>query len=203
MPDCPDGQRLDQALATVLPQYSRSRLSAWIRDGEVRLNGKAARPRDAVFGGEKVTVLARPVADDGVLPERMPIQVLYRDSHVFVIDKPAGLVVHPGAGNRSRTLQNGLLSLNNVRLKDNLYQLIAGVVNRQTKCVLLDPYANAFYLDPDQPTHWASDHTDMKPGLHERKWEIDSLCYTVRLAHGYWKTSGDTSVFGAQGRFNF
>jgi 23S rRNA pseudouridine1911/1915/1917 synthase len=111
MPDYPDGQRLDQALAAVLPQYSRSRLSAWIRDGEVRVNGKAARPRDAVFGGEKVTVLARPVADDGVLPERMPIQVLYRDSHVFVIDKPSGLVVHPGAGNRSRTLQNGLLAL--------------------------------------------------------------------------------------------
>ena len=75
------------------------------------MNGKPARPRDAVFGGEKVTVQARPVADDRVMPERMPIKVLYRDSHVFVIDKPAGLVVHPGAGNRSRTLQNGLLAL--------------------------------------------------------------------------------------------
>jgi 23S rRNA pseudouridine1911/1915/1917 synthase len=111
IPQSPGGQRLDQALAAALPQYSRSRLSAWIRDGEVLVNGKAARPRHPVFGGENVVVHARPVVDDGVMPERMPIKVLYRDSHVFVIDKPPGLVVHPGAGNRSRTLQNGLLAL--------------------------------------------------------------------------------------------
>jgi meiotically up-regulated gene 157 (Mug157) protein len=75
-----------------------------------------------------------------------------------------------------------------------LRKLIAGVVNRQTRCVLLDPYANAFN---DGPTggEWMSDNTDMKPELHERKWEIDSLCYTVRLAYHYWKRSGDTSVF--------
>ncbi|MDR1381957.1 MAG: glycoside hydrolase family 125 protein [Tannerella sp.] len=75
-----------------------------------------------------------------------------------------------------------------------LRKLIAGVVNRQTKCILFDPYANAFN---DGPTgsEWISDHTDMKPELHERKWEIDSLCYTVRLAYHYWKISGDASVF--------
>lgn len=78
------------------------------------------------------------------------------------------------------------------RLKD----LLAGVVNRQTRCVLIDPYANAFN---DGPTGggWAEDLTDMKPELHERKWEIDSLCYAVRLAHGYWKTTGDASVLDA------
>jgi meiotically up-regulated gene 157 (Mug157) protein len=78
------------------------------------------------------------------------------------------------------------------RLKD----LLAGVVNRQTRCVLIDPYANAFN---DGPTGggWEEDLTDMKPELHERKWEIDSLCYAVRLAHGYWKTTGDVSVLGA------
>ncbi|GHV08297.1 hypothetical protein FACS1894160_2360 [Bacteroidia bacterium] len=75
--------------------------------------------------------------------------------------------------------------------------LIAGVVNRQTRCVLIDPYANAFN---DGPTgsEWESDKTDMKPELHERKWEIDSLCYTVRLAYHYWKISGDTSVFSPE-----
>jgi meiotically up-regulated gene 157 (Mug157) protein len=75
-----------------------------------------------------------------------------------------------------------------------LRMLIAGVINRQTKCVLIDPYANAFN---DGPTgsEWMSDMTDMKPELHERKWEIDSLCYTVRLAYHYWKITGDTSVF--------
>lgn len=76
-----------------------------------------------------------------------------------------------------------------------LQQLIAGVINRQTRCVLKDPYANAFYKDESRISGWKSDLTDMKPGVHERKWEIDSLCYTIRLAHGYWKESGDNSPF--------
>lgn len=76
------------------------------------------------------------------------------------------------------------------KLKD----LIAGVINRQTKCILIDPYANAFN---DGPTgsYWEKDVTDMKPELHERKWEIDSLCYPIRLAYGYYKTTNDVSVF--------
>src|SRR5580658_158345 len=73
--------------------------------------------------------------------------------------------------------------------------LIAGVINRQTRCVLKDPYANAFYKNENKISEWKSDATDMKPGVHERKWEVDSLCYTIRLAHGYWKTTGDTSPF--------
>ncbi len=76
-----------------------------------------------------------------------------------------------------------------------LQELIAGAVNRQTQCVLLDPYANAFNKDEHKESEWMSDHTYMKEGLHERKWEIDSLCYTVRLAYNYWKTTGDPSVF--------
>ena len=74
--------------------------------------------------------------------------------------------------------------------------LIAGVINRQTKCVLIDPYANAFNDGPAD-SEWMSDYTKMKPELHERKWEIDSLCYTVRLAYHYWKITGDTSVFSS------
>ncbi len=76
----------------------------------------------------------------------------------------------------------------------NLKNLIAGVINRQVNCIHIDPYANAFN---DGPTgsEWQNDLTDMKPELHERKWEIDSLCYPVRLSYGYWKTTGDTSVF--------
>jgi meiotically up-regulated gene 157 (Mug157) protein len=75
-----------------------------------------------------------------------------------------------------------------------LRELIAGVVNRQTKCILFDPYANAFNDGP-AGSEWVSDYTEMKPELHERKWEVDSLCYTVRLAFHYWKISGDGSVF--------
>lgn len=76
-----------------------------------------------------------------------------------------------------------------------LKQLVAGVINRQTRCILKDPYANAFYKDDHKVGEWKSDLTEMKPGVHERKWEIDSLCYPIRLAHAYWKHTGDTSPF--------
>lgn len=77
---------------------------------------------------------------------------------------------------------------------EELKNLIAGVINRQVRCIHIDPYANAFNDGPGQ-SEWMNDLTDMKPELHERKWEIDSLCYPVRLSYGYWKTTGDTSVF--------
>ena len=81
-----------------------------------------------------------------------------------------------------------------------LQRLIAGVIARQTANVLLDPYANAFNKNPTEVSEFAGDDTDMKPGLHERKWEVDSLCNTIRLAHGYWRTTGDASPFGADWR---
>lgn len=79
----------------------------------------------------------------------------------------------------------------------NLQELIKGVINRQVKCILKDPYANAFYKDEKKISEWKDDKTDMKPGVHERKWEIDSLCYPLRLSYGYWKETGDTSPFDA------
>lgn len=79
---------------------------------------------------------------------------------------------------------------------EKLKNLIAGVINRQTKCILIDPYANAFNEEPTG-SYWEKDVTDMKPELHERKWEIDSLCYPIRLAYGYWKTTKDISIFDA------
>jgi len=75
-----------------------------------------------------------------------------------------------------------------------LRDLLAGVIRRQARCILIDPYANAFNDGPGT-SEWAKDLTHMKPELHERKYEIDSLCYPVRLAHGYWKATGDASVF--------
>ncbi len=78
-----------------------------------------------------------------------------------------------------------------------LQKLIAGVINKQVEFILKDPYANAFYNDEDKLSKWKeSDITEMKPGVHERKWEIDSLCYPIRLAYHYWKATGDTSPFG-------
>jgi len=80
----------------------------------------------------------------------------------------------------------------------DLQQLVRGVIRRQVICILRDPYANAFYKDETKISEWkATDVTDMKPGIHERKWEIDSLCYPIRLAHGYWEATGDVSPFDA------
>ncbi|MBR5384416.1 MAG: glycoside hydrolase family 125 protein [Bacteroidales bacterium] len=76
-----------------------------------------------------------------------------------------------------------------------LKKLLAGVILRQFKCICIDPYANAFYKEEDKRGEWTSDITDMKPGVHERKWEIDSHCYPIRLAYAYWKISGDASIF--------
>jgi uncharacterized protein len=81
-----------------------------------------------------------------------------------------------------------------------LQQLIAGVINRQTRCILKDPYANAFYKDENKVSNWKSDRTEMKPGVHERKWEIDSLCYPIRLAYNYWKATSDRAPLDAQWR---
>ncbi|HEX8427021.1 glycoside hydrolase family 125 protein [Hymenobacter sp.] len=84
------------------------------------------------------------------------------------------------------------------RQDKKLQTLLAGVIHRQTSCVLLDPYANAFYADASKVSEWKDDSTDMKPGVHERKWEVDSLCYCLCLAHGYWQTTDDLTPFDAE-----
>ena len=78
---------------------------------------------------------------------------------------------------------------------EKLAKLINGLIRRQTRYILIDPYANAFYREPDKVGEWKSDMTEMKPGVHERKWELDSLTYCIRLAWKYWKATGDTSAF--------
>ena len=79
----------------------------------------------------------------------------------------------------------------------HLRELIRGVIHRQVRCILIDPYANAFNKEPGE-SPWKDDLTEMKPDLHERKWEVDSLCYPIRLAHAYWTTTGDTAPFDAE-----
>ena len=78
---------------------------------------------------------------------------------------------------------------------EKLKNLLKGVINKQIEFVLLDPYANAFYDDNQKVSEWKNDFTEMKPGVHKRKWEIDSLCYVMRLSYHYWKTTGDASIF--------
>jgi 23S rRNA pseudouridine1911/1915/1917 synthase len=111
LPASAAGLRLDQALARALPQYSRARLQAWIEAGFVRVDGRQLRAKDKVLGGEQVEVAARIEADESVAPEAQALSVVHQDRALFVIDKPAGMVVHPGAGNPRHTLQNALLAL--------------------------------------------------------------------------------------------
>ena len=103
------GQRLDKVLAELFSGYSRSRLAGWIKSGEVLIDGRAARPRDAVRGGEWIELNATPEVVTHSQPEAIALPVLYEDADVFVIDKAVGLVVHPGAGNARGTLVNALL----------------------------------------------------------------------------------------------
>ena len=105
------GLRFDQALARALPQYSRAQLKAWIESGAVRTAGRPLRGKDRVAGGERVRIEARLESRTEVEAEAVPLAVVYRDPALLVVDKPAGMVVHPGAGNPRHTLQNALLGL--------------------------------------------------------------------------------------------
>ena len=110
LPAAAAGERFDVALAAALPQYSRARLQRWIRSGAVLLGGRTAQPRARLAGGEQVCVQAEFAADTTVGPEAIALRIVYEDEAFLVVDKPAGLVVHPGAGNAAHTLQNALLA---------------------------------------------------------------------------------------------
>lgn len=109
VPDAATGRRFDAVLAELFPEFSRSRLAEWIKSGDARLDGEAVRPRDPVRGGQVASLDAVLETQTHALPEDIPLDVLYEDDQVFVLDKPAGLVVHPGAGNPNGTLVNALL----------------------------------------------------------------------------------------------
>jgi len=109
VPDEAAGRRFDAVLAELFPEYSRSRLAAWIKSGDALLDGRPVRPRDPVRGGETVSLAAVAEVQTEAAAEDIPLDVLYEDEHLFVLDKPAGLVVHPGAGNPAGTLVNALL----------------------------------------------------------------------------------------------
>lgn len=103
------GARFDQALADLFPEYSRSRLQRWIKEGKATLDGEMKKPKDTVLGGEQVVLIAEATQDSTVKAEPVALNVVHEDDSVIVINKPAGLVVHPAAGNWNGTLQNGLL----------------------------------------------------------------------------------------------
>lgn len=123
------GQRLDQALAQLLSEYSRSRIKEWIDAGQILVDGAKPKPKDRVLGGESVEIEADLPGVGQVEPERIALDLVHEDEHVLVVNKPAGLVVHPGAGNPAGTLQNALLHLD-----PKLAQVPrAGIVHRLDK----------------------------------------------------------------------
>lgn len=109
VPDDLAGQRLDQVAAELFPDYSRSRLQSWIKQGELTVNGSSAKPKEKVIGGETLAICAQMMADQSWEPQAIDLDVIYEDEHILLVNKPQGLVVHPAAGNRDSTLLNALL----------------------------------------------------------------------------------------------
>jgi 23S rRNA pseudouridine1911/1915/1917 synthase len=104
------GLRLDQALVRLFPQYSRNRLQAWLKSGHIRVEGASLEAKDPVAGGERVVLEPPPPPTDVPRAQRMALKIVHEDAALIVIDKPAGLVVHPGAGQPDGTLLNALLA---------------------------------------------------------------------------------------------
>ena len=110
VPDELAGTRLDAALAKILPDFSRSRLTTWIKDGRVTVDGETAQPKTKIWGGETLSVDVQPDPNEVAYEaEDIDLDILYEDPTILIINKPAGLVVHPGSGNWNGTLLNALL----------------------------------------------------------------------------------------------
>lgn len=123
------GSRLDQVAAELFDSFSRSRLQQWIKSGDLLVDGKKYRPKDKLLGGESLSVNVVPEAEGNWEPEPISLDIAYEDDHILVINKPAGLVVHPAAGNYTGTLLNGLL--HHVPSNESIPR--AGIVHRLDK----------------------------------------------------------------------
>jgi 23S rRNA pseudouridine1911/1915/1917 synthase len=132
--------RLDQFLAKRLPEFSRSRLQQLIRDGFVLLNNSTSRPRQIVRGGDKIELTEPPLEKIEMLPEAIPLEILFEDDDLIVINKPPGLVVHPGAGHREHTLVNALL---------HHCAMLSGIVHRLDK-----ETSGCLVVAKNDATHW-------------------------------------------------
>jgi len=123
------GMRLDRVLAQLFPEYSRSRLQVWVRQARVTVEGRTCTASAKVWGGERIRLVPELDAQDAAVPEDIPLTVVHEDAALIVIDKPAGLVVHPGSGNRAGTLMNALLH----RAPELAVLPRAGIVHRLDK----------------------------------------------------------------------
>lgn len=129
VPSSMSGMRFDQVASELFPDFSRSRLQSWIRDGQLTLDGHTVKPKEKVIGGEQLELKAELEAQGNWEPEAIQLDIVYEDNHLMVINKPAGLVVHPAAGNYSGTLLNALLN----HCPDLINLPRAGIVHRLDK----------------------------------------------------------------------
>ena len=109
IPDRLIGQRIDSALAVMLPDFSRSKITSWVRSGKALLNSKTFKPKEKILGGEIIALTLEKEKTNAWLGEDIAIDVVYEDDDIIVVNKPVGLVTHPGAGNWTGTLANALL----------------------------------------------------------------------------------------------
>jgi 23S rRNA pseudouridine1911/1915/1917 synthase len=129
IPNRMKNQRLDVVLAQMLPIYSRSKIASWVKSGQAFINKKPYKPKEKVFGNEVVTLLINHIEKIKWAPEKIPLNIVFEDDDIVVINKPAGLVTHPGAGNWNGTLANGLLYYDSSLTKIDR----AGIVHRLDK----------------------------------------------------------------------
>ena len=177
------GQRLDQALARMFPEHSRSRLQTWLRDGHIRLDSRAAKPKQKIWGGEEVRLVPQPGPEDlAHQAERIELTVVYEDPSVIVVDKPAGLVVHPGSGNWKGTMLNALLH----HAAELAAVPRAGIVHR------LDKDTSGLLV----VARTLEAQTDLVRQLQARTVKRDYLA----LVHGVFQGQGEGSVEASIGR---
>lgn len=123
------GQRVDVVLAQLFPEFSRSQLSSWLKDGSITVNSRIYKPKDKLLGGEQVNMHVQITQHSSHQAENIPLNIVFEDEYLLVVNKPAGLVVHPGAGNPTHTLVNALL--HHAPTLDHLPR--AGIVHRLDK----------------------------------------------------------------------
>lgn len=174
------GQRIDVVLAQLFPDYSRSQLTSWLKEGAITLDQHQCKPKDKVYGGEKVKLCITNTPHEELQPEDIPLDVVFEDEQLLVVNKPAGLVVHPGAGNYQHTLVNALLyhapALNQLPR--------AGIVHR------LDKDTTGLLLVAKTLTA----HTSLVRQMQAREIQRHYLA----LVHGYVISGGTLDTFYAR-----
>jgi len=170
------GKRLDKVLSSLYPQHSRARLQAWIKAGKVTVNNKILRQRDAVKAGEKIEIIPTYATSETNSGENIPLHIIHEDDAILILNKPAGLVVHPGAGNPEHTLLNALLFHN-----PGLKQIPrAGIVQRLDKdtsgimVIAKTPSAHTYLVEQLQARNISREYQAIVTGIMTAGGKVDA-----------------------------